>query len=250
MTSDFRTDAAEATRIALANTGGRSVADLVDSGCVPIPGGKRLRYFMEAPSFLVIILCWLSLFAALFLGMLHVISEVLMMGMMPAGFIVSLVYRKLRSLVLQAILTGRQDSLLKTSSGLPTRPLGIEDGKTVRKVKFLTEDEGICVLDAQRQRLLIEGCSYRYVIYAKDVFLLEPMSGYALSGARLVCRMGGHQLEMVLKSAGQGPLASLMQAFAPGQLAKGLATVLNQTLFKSEVAAYRQNALPPALPPV
>jgi len=106
----------------------------------------------------------------------------------------------------------------------------------------------VCFLDAQRQRVLIEGCSFRHVIYAKDVFSVEPISGYALSGARLICRMAGHQIDMVLKTSGHGPLASLTQAFAPAAGAEGLATVLNRTLFGSEVASYRQSALPPPLP--
>jgi hypothetical protein len=112
----------------------------------------------------------------------------------------------------------------------------------------LAEDEGVCLLDAKRQRILIEGCSFRHVIYAKDVYSLEAASGYALSGARLVCRMGGQQIDMVIKSAGHGPLASLMQAFAPSAQAAGLAATLNQTLFGTDTPAYRQNALPPKLP--
>jgi len=150
--------------------------------------------------------------------------------------------------LMKSFLSWRADGFVKGFTGLESRPIAIEEGKTIQKIKFLTEDEGVCLLDNQRQRLLIEGCSYRYVIYAKDVFSIDPISGYALSGARLVCRMGGQQIDMVLKSAGQGPLASLVQAFAPSAQAAGLATILNRTLFGSDAPAYKQNALPPPLP--
>jgi hypothetical protein len=104
------------------------------------------------------------------------------------------------------------------------------------------------VLDAEQRRLLIEGCCYRYVVRVKDVSSVEPVSGYALSGARLVCRMSGHLVDLGLTSSGQGPLASLTQAFAPSALAAGLASRVNLTLFGTEVSTHRQGALPPPIP--
>ena len=248
MRRDFRAEAAEATLSKLASVGGGSLADLDESGCVEIPGGTRLRYLTEVPGFLTIIGCWILLLGAWGLMLMGVISQRMALAITLIGFAVSLVFRKVRSLVLKSILSGRRDGFVKNFPDLPSRAVAIEDGKTVQKIKFLTEDEGVCLLDAQRQRVLIEGCSYRHVIYAKDVFSVGPVSGYALSGARLVCRMGSHEVDMVLKTSGQGPLASLGQAFAPAAGAEGLATVLNRTLFGSEVASYRQSALPPPLP--
>jgi hypothetical protein len=245
---DFRTAAAEATLNKLRSVGGQSLADLDESGCILVPGGTRLRYLAEVPSFLTIIGCWISFLVAIALAMLKVISEQQALIIILAGFALALVFRKLRSLLMKSFLSCRADGFVKGFRGLESRPVAIEEGKTVQKIKFITEDEGVCLLDAGRQRLLIEGCSYRYLIYAKDVFSIDPISGYALSGARVVCRMGQEQIDMVLKSAGQGPLASLVQAFAPQTQAAGLATVLNRTLFGADAPAYRQTALPPPLP--
>jgi len=83
----------------------------------------------------------------------------------------------------------------------------------------------------------------------KDVFSIDPVSGYALSGARLVCRMAGQDVDFGFTSSGQGPMASLTQAFAPSALAAGLASRLNRTLFAVDTTTQHQGALPPKLPP-
>ncbi len=244
---DFRTEAAEATLRRLRSVGG-SVADLDESGCVFVAGGRGLRYAVEVPNFAIIIFCWLSFLSAWVLTALGILSQGQAIAVTLAGCAIALVFRKVRSVLLKHFLAWRRDGLIRQFPDLPTRPVAIEDGKTVQKIKFLTEDEGVCLLDARRQRLLIEGCSFRHVIYAKDVYSLEPASGYALSGARLVCRMGARQIDMVIKSAGQGPLASLVQAFAPQTQAASMASILNRTLFGTDAPAHKPNALPPPLP--
>lgn len=247
MTTDFRTAAAELTLNKLRSIGGQSLADLDESGCVLIPGGKELRYLAEVPSLATIIGCWIAFLAAIALAAMNKISQQQMLLIWLAGFVVSLVFRKLRSLLMKLFLSGRADGFVKNFRGLESRPINIEEGATVQKVKFLTEDEGVCLLDPERQRLLIEGCSYRYVIYAKDIFSIDPISGYALSGARVVCRMRSEVIDMVLKSAGQGPLGSLVQAFAPQSQAAGLAVMLNWALFGTQVASYREGGVPPVI---
>jgi hypothetical protein len=131
---------------------------------------------------------------------------------------------------------------------LPHRAFGLEDELTSHKTKVFIEDSGMCFFDGRRRLLLLEGCEYRYVIRAKDVMLVEPITRHSLNGARVICRMRDRQLNFVLTAAGQGPLASLVHAFAPSADASGLAKRLNQTFFGSDVPAYTQNALPPLLP--
>jgi hypothetical protein len=247
MRRDFRTEAAEATLSKLRSLGANSVADLDESGCVFIEGGRGLRYAVEVPNFLIIIGCWILFLVAMLLGLLGIVSERAAAVVLLVGFAMALVVRKVRSILLKVFLSQRSDGLIKNFPELPTRAVAIEEGKTVQKIKFLTEDEGVCLLDGKQQRLLIEGCSFRHVIWAKDVLSVEAISGYALSGARLVCRMGGHEIDMGIKSAGQGPLASLVQAFVPSAQATGLATILNRTLFGTETPVYKQNAVPPLL---
>ena len=153
-----------------------------------------------------------------------------------------LVIRMPQARILRAYLASRPDGLLQAFESLPRRPIGLEETRTYKKTKFVIEDAGVCLLDAERRRLLIEGCQYRYVINARDVLLVEPLSGYAFSGARLGWRVAGLDLDMVLTTAGHGPAASLLHAFVPSQGAGSLAGVLNQTLFETETAYYRQAA--------
>jgi hypothetical protein len=126
--------------------------------------------------------------------------------------------------------------------------VGLEDGATYKKPKFVTEDQGICLLDPERHRFLLEGCAYRYVVYAQDVVSVEPVSAVALSGARVHCRIAEPSLDLVLTAAGPGPLASLVQSFNPQVGAVGLVVVLNRTLFGAEQPAFAQRTLPPPLP--
>jgi predicted oxidoreductase len=115
-------------------------------------------------------------------------------------------------------------------------------------MKWVTEDSGVCLLDEMNRRILIEGCEYRYVFCANEVKRVEPLSGYALSGARLICRVAGKDMNLVLKAAGQGHLPRLVRAFAPRVGATGLATELNKTLFGIQSDTFAQAASPPPLP--
>jgi hypothetical protein len=131
---------------------------------------------------------------------------------------------------------------------LPKRPIGLENGLTVHKVKWVAEDSGVCLLDELNRRILIEGCEYRYVFRANDLKLVEPISGSALGGARVICRMAGSDMNLVLKAAGQGPIASLVQAFSPLVGAIGLAKEINKTLFGTDSKTFAQSVPPPPLP--
>jgi len=244
---DFRTEAANATLRALTNSPGATLAQLTESGCVPVPGGRRVQCIAEVAAIFVSIGCLLVAILVLPLTLLGWFPPRWAAPVLLAGFALTLVTRKAKSWILRAYLRSRRDSLLKMIPNLPLNPVGLEDGKTHQKTKLVPEDEGVCLLDSDRRRLLIEGCSYRYVVYAKDVRSISPISGYALSGARLDCRMAGHDLDFVVNVAGHGPMASLVQAFSPATAAKGLAVVLNQTLFGTEADTFQQNALPPPL---
>src|SRR5438552_10929669 len=156
MSTDFRTEAAEATLNKLRSVGGQSLAELDESGCILIAGGTRLRYLAEVPSFSMIMVCWISFILAIVLAMLQVISERQAVVITLAGFVLALVFRKARSVLMKSFLSWRADGFVKGFTGLESRPIAIEEGKTIQKIKFLTEDEGVCLLDNQRQRLLIE----------------------------------------------------------------------------------------------
>jgi hypothetical protein len=246
MNMDFRAVAADATVKRLGNVAGLTLANMGDSGLVPVPGGGRRFQLWQAMSLnALIIACMLCVLASFPLNWMGFISRSSAMLISLLMLAVLLVMRTPQARILRTYLTSRPDGLLRAFDSLPRRSIGLEETRTYKKTKFVTEDAGVCLLDAERRRLLIEGCRYRYVIHAKDVALVEPVSGYALSGARVVCRFGGESLDFVLTTAGQGPLASLVHAFAPSEGASSLAWDLNQTLFGSETTNYRQGVPPP-----
>ena len=246
---DFRSEAAAATFQQLNATNGAALAELGESGCLAIPGGRRSLCIIEVSHFIVTLLLLLASLAMLPLALLGGFPRHVIVLVLAVMFVASLLIRLVKSLILKAFLARRADGLVKLCSHLPGKTVGLEEGRTHKKLKLVPEDRGICRLDAQSRRLLLEGCAYRYVIYARDVFSVQPVSGYALSGARLVCRMAGQPLDLVLMADGYGPLASLIQAFDPSTVAQGLATTLNQTLFGVQTAVYQQRELPPPLTP-
>ena len=246
MNPDFRAAAAEATVARLGNTSGAALAGWGESCCAPA-GGRRFQFWQAI------------LFTGVSFGLLAcsvVITVVSLKGLLGREalmlllfilLVASLLVRMPQAALLKAYVSFRPEGFLRAFPNLPRKAIGLEEGRTYKKSKFVIEDSGVCLLDAERQRLLLEGCQYRYVICAKDVASVEPVAAYALSGARLNCRVAGHQLDFVLTTAGQGPIASLIHAFVPSEGAKGLASELNRTLFNTDTTSFRQ-ALPPPLP--
>jgi hypothetical protein len=246
---DFRDAAAQATINRLNHSPGVALADLGESGCLWIPGGRRVQYLIEIPTLLLSLSTLLCGIVVLPLAWFQILRPYwVALPILLVGLLVSLFFRKFKSWILKLYLASRPESFLKTFGHLPTLPVAIEDGKTQKKAKLIAEDDCICLLDADQRRLLIEGCCCRYVICVKDVLSIEPVSGYALSGARLVCRVAGGDLDIGLTSSGHGPLNSLTQAFSPATLATGLASRLNRTLFGTDAATHRQYTLPPPVP--
>jgi hypothetical protein len=245
---DFRADAVAKTFRLTQDSSGSAMAELNESGCVAISGGRRILYLVEIPFLLVSLLPIAAAVVVFVLSSLNLLSRDRVLLILLAGLAVGLLSRMIKSQLLKLYLRLRFESLLRVFKDLPMVNVGVENGATHKKIKMLIEDEGVCLLDAPRQRILIEGCSHRYVIYARDIYSLEPISGYAMSGARLKCRMAGEDFDLALMVRGHGPIASLVQTFSPATGATSLAVQLTQTLFHSDIPSYHQTALPPPLP--
>ena len=242
---DFRTHAAELTFRRTQDASGAALAQLNESGCLKIARGRALHCLVEIP-FLVYSLSWLlALIVITLLRAVGTISSRWGLGLTLLCLVVGLSSRKIKSLILNSFLRLRGDNVLRALPGLPSVNVGFEEGATHKKIKMIPEDEGICLLDAAQRRILIEGCSYRYVIFARDVISIAPVSGYALSGARITCEMAGQIFDIVLTARGHGALASLIQTFSPSTGATSLAERLTETLFGIESPSY---AKPPPLP--
>lgn len=217
---------------------------MTSSGCVRLLRNQHGRYFFEIIFLIISALCLLNSFLPLPLSVFGVIPGSWVFPMLFSGLAILLVMRKIKSLIIKAYLKNRDHSLMTQFSELKSRAVAIEDGKTVKKVKILTEDEGFCLFEPEQHQLLIEGIMFRYIIFAKDVNSVTPVSGYAMGGARLNCRLGGVDLDLVLNVSGQGPLTSLIEAFNPRKNAVGLSTQINQTLFGLTQESYKK---PPPL---
>src|ERR1041385_8392032 len=130
-------------------------------------------------------------------------------------------------------LRNRRDGFALESAG-QILPVRIEDAGTTQKVKVVSEDQGICILDGERRRLLIECCAYRYLIRAGDVVELRAISARALSGVVVGYRVGSVVLSLALCSAGHGAMASLVQSYAPQFQAGGMLRQIRATLRSEE----------------
>jgi hypothetical protein len=245
---DFRANAAEKTFRLTQDASGSALAALNESGCVEISGGRKIHALVEIPFVLVTLLPIVGSVAAFVLDSLNILPRSSILLVLLGCLAIGLFGRMVKSAILKTYLRLRTASLLRVLNDLPMVNVGVENGATHERIKLLIEDEGVCLLDAPGQRILIEGCSYRYVIYARDIYSIEPVSGYAMSGARMKCRMAGEDFDLALMVRGHGPFASLIQTFSPATGAASLATRLTQTLFHSDTPAYRQTALPPPLP--
>ncbi len=242
---DFRTHAAETTFRQTQDANGAALAQLNHSGCLKISGGRAIHCAVEIP-FLIFCFGWLiGIFVIAVLRVFGTIPPLWSLGITSVLLVVGLTSRKIKSLILNAILRLRQGNLFRELPGLPSANVGLEEGATHKRIKMIPEDEGVCLLDAAQRRILIEGCSYRYVIFARDVVSIVPVSDYALSGARLCCQMAGQSFDVVLTAHGHGPIASLIQTFSPSTGAASLTARLTQTLFGIDSPSYTK---PPPLP--
>ncbi len=245
---DFRSTIAESTFRRTQDSSGDALVGLGESGCVLVPGGRRVQCLIEIPFLIFTFVAMVGVMAVGILSALNILPTRLRFILLSIGLAISLVSRWVKSLIMKPYLRLRSNSLLSAFKDLPLANVGIENWETRERIKMIPEDEGICVLDAERRRLLIEGCSYRYIVYARDVYSLTPASGYAMSGVRMTCRMAGEKIDVILKVRGHGPIASLVQTFSPQTGATKLSKRITQTLFGVDDTTYSQPALPPPLP--
>jgi hypothetical protein len=95
---------------------------------------------------------------------------------------------------------------------LPRKLIRIEDPATFHISKITPEDWGICVLDAQHRRLIIEGISHRYLIRGVDVTQLKPVQSSMSVVVQINYRIGEHTFGIALNRYGMG--GAMITAFA------------------------------------
>lgn len=238
---DFRDAAAKASLEIIEKNSLTPWYEIGKSTCRHVPGGgNHIQYMAEIPCIIISGLCMLNAIVAPALGISGLIPFPLAMIQLGLGFAILLFMRQIKAIFLKLYLRSRQDNLISQFPNLPARFIGLENSKTVTEVKVVIEDQGVCIFDRDNKKILIEGCVFRYIIQAKDVIAIKPVSAYALGGADITCRIAGHELGMVLTVAGHGPISSLIQSFVPSHGAQNLSALLISTLLDQVGTSYQK----------
>lgn len=221
--------------LAIAAAGSRVLLErdgnITSSVCIKMLDNQSGRVAFE---FIFVIISGAGLlnsFLLLPLKIFGVISESIFWPLLLGGLAVLLVINMVKSVMIKLYLKLRPECLLNKFKGLKSRAISIDKDLSSKKIAITRADEGFCIFSPHDRQLLIEGVVYRYAIFAKDVYLVEPYSAYAMSAARIKCVIGGEYLELGLCVAGQGPVRSLIDTFNPHKNASALATQINETLF-------------------
>jgi hypothetical protein len=156
--------------------------------------GRPFQFWMAVLFTTIPLIFFLGLLATMVLSFRGQISHESATLLLFVLLVLNLLSRMPHARILKAYLSSRPESFLRAFPNLTAKAVGLEEGRTYKKTKFVIEDSGVCLMDPERHRVLIEGCQYRYVFYAKDIRSVEPVSAFSLGGARLTCRVGEHEL--------------------------------------------------------
>lgn len=94
-------------------------------------------------------------------------------------------------------LGDRYDALVAIDSPFKAYAVGIEDRATFSRTKLAPDDLSVVVVDADRQTLVIEGLSHRYLIQAHDILTMRKIAASSW-GLEIVYRCGSTPLAIVL----------------------------------------------------
>jgi hypothetical protein len=115
----------------------------------------------------------------------------------------------LRKRVLMRQLCRRPGALFGAETGGKTMLLRMEDAHKFHLMKSTPQDIGICLFDASRRRLLIEGICYRYVVCGGDVTKLALLDSGTATTLQLNYHIGTEELALALSTTGLGRQAFL-----------------------------------------
>ncbi len=233
--SNFMVAAADSTRRMLENAD-----DMTFSGCVKITRDVKKRRYIEYFYLICVLAVILAGLALICVGLI----ERKMFVVIPAVLlcVVALtMWPLLKRLFMRFLLKRRKGSLIGDYGHLPWIYVNVEDGKTYQTFKLVSEDEGVCIFDAENRRILIEGVIYRYMICADDMNMIQPVTNYSVNGTLLNCRIGGKDVELYMTAFGQ--CSMLLPGLPANRIT--LANRINFTLFGAVMDEYRK---PPAMP--
>jgi hypothetical protein len=101
-------------------------------------------------------------------------------------------------------LCRRPGALFGAEAKGETMVLRMEDAHTFHQLKSTPQDIGVCLFDADRRRLLVEGICHRYVICGSDVTKLTLLDAGTTTALQLNYRIGNDELALALTTTGLG----------------------------------------------
>jgi hypothetical protein len=231
--SDFRDHATAQSEGLLGGHPTRRLAQGEHSCCVPVPKGFALLRQHEITTLVLTV----TFTVVLPLAALFSFTKSIVVGIVLALLSISgvLLLNKVRAAQLTTKLANRDGSLIRKQL-FPGFAVSVENADTVEQTKVIVEDMGVCMLDAKRRLLMIEGCAYRYCIRAVDVTELVPVSGTGISGVRIGYRIAEAELRLALCLTDYGPVARVVSAVHPSHYADRLYRQM-QSLFQIETHA-------------
>lgn len=102
---------------------------------------------------------------------------------------------------LRRAMMRRPGSFLSRQLTTPPHPFRLEDARTFHIAKAVPEDWCLAVCDESAHRILLEGCTHRYIIRGADVVLLRPAPSNTSSAIEMRWRIGARELGVVLTDA-------------------------------------------------
>lgn len=211
---DFRQKAADESRAIRAKYSMTNLTDINASFCLPVEEQYRCDTGQTAG------LHKRLLFSALGLGSLGLLTLILALAIEPSGqkdlspagtvfvafgfglIVASVIFLLARTIIhkniLKRRLLTRPGALFDSHTSEPLMFFHLEDSKTYHIHKSTPEDFCLCLIDTLRRRLLIEGCTHRYIVRAEDVVRLAPIESGMKISIDLTCRIGAEQLALVL----------------------------------------------------
>jgi len=240
---DFRDKAVAESEASLRQAGSATkLSDLDRSVCLPAEAdGYACLRRSSITDLVAVNLAILVLVALWTAGPRHALGSAgLLVNLAACAYIFAA--RKLRFMAIRSRLARRPGILLDPGSS-DAIPVNLEDAATHRKAKVVVEDMGLCWLDPERRRAVIEGLAYRYVIQGRDVLELSQLAKFGEGGVSLSWRIGDEVLSVVLIVSGQGPVASVVDALASPATARGLYSKMARALAPDPANARGPGAL-------
>ena len=213
--ADFRDTAVAASLLQAGHWSSANISDMDASVCLSIPDEHRVsvkKMAITKIGILVIgLVCIFGGIGIAILGTQYTLADskdlapigITVVSIGVSFFVLAIVivfgHILIYTALLKRCLLGRPGSLFEPSGKQKLKMALLEDSKTYHIGKLATEDVCLCHIDKQKQRMMLEGCSHRYIIRGRDITRLEPVKSGPEIAIAVFFKIGDTELSMVLQ---------------------------------------------------